>query len=190
MVHVSEPRSVPQPNVPWVHSPFFEEELATRHAPADLAEIATRYNRDGFVLLDGVADPETIDRIVSEIEPLFDEPVAVEQRRVQDAWDRGASTVRVLASDARVLQVLRFLYDREPIPFQTLNFRYGSQQRGHADSMHFSSLPPRYMCGVWIALEDVDASNGPLFYYPGSHKLPELSPADLAQSGDDPRYDL
>jgi ectoine hydroxylase-related dioxygenase (phytanoyl-CoA dioxygenase family) len=30
------------------------------------------------------------------------------------------------------------------------------------------------MCGVWIALEDVDERNGPLVYLPGSHKLPEL----------------
>jgi ectoine hydroxylase-related dioxygenase (phytanoyl-CoA dioxygenase family) len=28
------------------------------------------------------------------------------------------------------------------------------------------------MCGVWVALEDVDVSNGPLEYYPGSHRLP------------------
>jgi hypothetical protein len=45
------------------------------------------------------------------------------------------------------------------------------------------------MCGIWVALEDVDAGNGPLFYHPGSHLLPELSPADLAQSGDAPEYE-
>jgi hypothetical protein len=28
------------------------------------------------------------------------------------------------------------------------------------------------MCGVWVALEDMDMDNGPLVYYPGSHKLP------------------
>jgi hypothetical protein len=28
------------------------------------------------------------------------------------------------------------------------------------------------MCGVWVALEDIDSDNGPLVYYPGSHKLP------------------
>jgi hypothetical protein len=30
------------------------------------------------------------------------------------------------------------------------------------------------MCGVWVALEDVDSNNGPLVYYPGSHKWPIL----------------
>jgi hypothetical protein len=35
------------------------------------------------------------------------------------------------------------------------------------------------MCGVWVALEDVDAENGPLFYYPGSHRLPVYHMHDL-----------
>jgi hypothetical protein len=28
------------------------------------------------------------------------------------------------------------------------------------------------MCGVWVALEDVEADSGPLVYYPGSHRWP------------------
>ena len=35
------------------------------------------------------------------------------------------------------------------------------------------------MCGVWVALEDVDMDCGPLVYYPGSHKLPEVMPIDV-----------
>jgi hypothetical protein len=31
------------------------------------------------------------------------------------------------------------------------------------------------MCGVWLALEDITESQGPLEYYPGSHKLPIYS---------------
>jgi len=30
-----------------------------------------------------------------------------------------------------------------------------------------------------VALEDIDADNGPLIYYPGSHRLPEYSMQDL-----------
>src|SRR5262249_24824204 len=39
---------------------------------------------------------------------------------------------------------------------------------------HFYSVPAGFMCGVWIALEDVDEGNGALEYYPGSHRLPFL----------------
>ena len=38
------------------------------------------------------------------------------------------------------------------------------------------------MCGVWVALEDVGMDGGPLVYYPGSHRLPYASPADVGIS--------
>lgn len=28
------------------------------------------------------------------------------------------------------------------------------------------------MCGVWVAMEDIDETNGPLMYFPGSHRWP------------------
>jgi hypothetical protein len=58
------------------------------------------------------------------------------------------------------------------LPFQTLNFPVGTEQDPHSDAMHFYSDPSGFMCGVWVALEDMDMDNGPLVYYPGSHKLP------------------
>ncbi|MGH9807900.1 MAG: phytanoyl-CoA dioxygenase family protein, partial [Terriglobia bacterium] len=61
---------------------------------------------------------------------------------------------------------------RKAWPFQTLNFPVGTQQHYHSDSVHFSSIPERFMCGVWVALEDVSEGAGPLEYYPGSHKWP------------------
>ena len=81
------------------------------------------------------------------------------------------------------------LYDRRPIPFQTLNFRLGTEQALHSDAIHFTCLPARFMCGVWVALEDVDADNGPLLYYPGSHRLSHFEPHELGLSDAELRYD-
>jgi ectoine hydroxylase-related dioxygenase (phytanoyl-CoA dioxygenase family) len=78
-----------------------------------------------------------------------------------------------------VLALLRDLYGREPLPFQTLNFRVGTEQAAHSDTLHFNSKPPGFMCGVWVALEDIDEDNGPLVYYPGSQKLPEVTMQDV-----------
>jgi len=55
-----------------------------------------------------------------------------------------------------------------------LNFPVGTQQHYHSDAVHFSSVPQGFMCGVWVALEDISEQAGPLVYYPGSHKLPIL----------------
>ncbi len=184
-------RPAPQMDTPWVESPFFERELAARAVSLTEAQLsaARALHETGYVALRGVVPTELCDRIVADTTPMLHEEVALQQRRVQDAWRRGAESVRTLASLPQIVGLLSALYERDPIPFQTLNFEYGTQQRAHADSIHFSSIPARFMCGVWVALEDVDAANGPLFYYPGSHRLAELTMYDLGQTYDDVHYE-
>jgi ectoine hydroxylase-related dioxygenase (phytanoyl-CoA dioxygenase family) len=78
---------------------------------------------------------------------------------------------------------VRLAYGRRSFAFQTLSFRSGSQQGLHSDTVHFDSDPPGFMCGVWIALEDVSEDSGPLVYYPGSHRLPVMTMAGAGVSG-------
>ena len=100
--------------------------------------------------------------------------------RFQDAWkSQEIYEVRKMANEQMILDCLKILYGREPFPFQTLNFPYGSQQHVHSDAVHFSSIPNGFMCGVWIALEDVSQESGPLFYYPFSHKSKYISSKKL-----------
>ena len=76
-------------------------------------------------------------------------------------------------------------------PFQTLNFKNGTQQPVHSDSIHFNSEPFGMMCGVWLALEDIADDQGPLVYYPKSHKYPEMNYQELGlepQGGDFKAY--
>jgi hypothetical protein len=152
---------------PWVESPWVERDIAARALAPDLADLVRSYHAHGFAVVPRLVDDDLIVRIIDDtIEPLR------EHGRVQDLW-RTSAAVRELAVLPAVLDLLRILYDREPVPFQTLNFQYGTQQRAHSDTVHFSSLPRGFMCGVWVALEDVDQGNGPLFYHPGSHRLPD-----------------
>jgi len=39
------------------------------------------------------------------------------------------------------------------------------------------------MCGVWVALEDINMENGPLHYYKGSHRQPVQSKAQMEAAG-------
>jgi hypothetical protein len=98
-------------------------------------------------------------------------------RRVQDAWRRSPA-VRALATLPTIRDQLFAAYGRGPFPFQTLNFRIGTEQATHSDMVHFNSRPEGFMCGVWIALEDVAEDAGPLVYYPGSHRLPTVTMRD------------
>jgi hypothetical protein len=178
-------------NIPWVESPFFARELELRRdvLTPDQQALAAAYHQTGYLAVEDVVPDELCDRVRSEVQPMFEEPEAIQHRRVQDAWSRGAPSVRELATLARIQELLALLYGRRPIPFQTLDFKWGTQQPGHSDSLHFSCLPARFMCGVWVALEDSHQANGPLFYHPGSHKLPEATVYDLGRTVREPRYD-
>jgi ectoine hydroxylase-related dioxygenase (phytanoyl-CoA dioxygenase family) len=165
--------------IPWVESPFFEAELQRRDLSAAEQEMARSFHDDGFLVLRGAVAAELTERVVGESRPLLER--ALPDLRVMDIW-KECPAVRELAALPAVLDVLALLYGRRPIPFQTLNFEVGTQQPPHADSVHFSCLPRRYMCGAWTALEDITADNGPLVYYPGSHRLPELGPNDFGES--------
>ena len=102
--------------------------------------------------------------------------------RIQDAWQFDED-VRAIAANDAVLQLLSKLYGRRAFPFQTLNFPVGTQQHAHTDIVHFSSVPEQFMCGVWLAMEDIDAGAGPLSYVPGSHRWPVISNTMVGRRG-------
>ena len=139
------------------------------------------FNRDGYLKVDFGFDPAMLDQIRSQVEPLYEQDYRIPEFRscrVQDAWRR-VKPVRQLATHAAVAGALQQLFQRKPLPFQTLNFPMATTQLPHSDTIHFNCIPSGYMCGVWVALEDIDRDNGPLIYYPGSHLLQEFSMQDL-----------
>jgi hypothetical protein len=125
-----------------------------------------------------------IDEVIEDLQPLLEADLKLWDcgesgpPRLQDGWiDHGS--IKALALEPIVLDLLRHLYGREPFAFQTLNFAVGSEQHFHSDAVHFHSYPNGFMCGVWIALQDVQSESGPLIYFPGSHRLPYLSARSL-----------
>jgi ectoine hydroxylase-related dioxygenase (phytanoyl-CoA dioxygenase family) len=144
------------------------------------------FERDGILTFDPKIPDRVIDGAVADVErgaprrwaPFLRHPPVSDLGRATDAWTISANVKRI-ALAAAVLELLAALYDRAAHPFQTLNFKFGTQQRTHADAVHFNTEPPGLMCGVWVAMEDINMDCGPLVYYPGSHKLPYASPIDV-----------
>ncbi|MDE5077977.1 MAG: phytanoyl-CoA dioxygenase family protein, partial [Trichodesmium sp. St2_bin6] len=182
--------TIPEMNLPWVDSPFFEQIFNQLNLDNYTREIVKQFAEQGYVIIDdlGIENiSEIVDRIVKDLTPIYGEKGKVKSAwiyhdRIQDAWTFNQD-VKKIATAPHIINLLKILYQREPIPFQTLNFRFGTEQSTHSDSIHFSSVPARFMCGVWVALEDIDANNGPLHYYPGSHKLPIFDLNDLGITG-------
>jgi ectoine hydroxylase-related dioxygenase (phytanoyl-CoA dioxygenase family) len=162
---------------PWHEREDWEAEAVRRGLSPHERALVDDYRRDGFVVVEDarVLDEIDADGIWTRHAAGF---AADGSGRVQDAWHKD-SAVLAIATHPAVLDVLRLLYGREPFPFQTLNFLSGTEQRTHSDTIHFSSLPTGFMCGVWMALEDVTRRQGPLHYFPGSQSLPELDYEDL-----------
>lgn len=166
-------------NIPWVESPFFEDLLKKSQYSDKIKDQINFYSNWGYLIIN--PEIENFDAIANDIIQSLKHQQSTHGSRVQDAW-RYQVNARKLACHPKILEWLKILYQREPIPFQTLNFSKGTEQKTHSDLIHFNCVPARFMAGVWFALEDVDKNNGALHYYPGSHKLPVYDLYDMGMS--------
>lgn len=181
----------PLPGLPLVESPLFPALLPKLGLDAEETRIGLELFHRGYAVFD-LPDPDLdarIARIKANLGPRFGVDFAdleadktLCERRIQDAW-RFDEDVYAIAANPHIIGLLTRLYGRQAFPFQTLNFPVGTQQAAHTDIVHFSSQPEKFMCGVWVALEDVPAEAGPLFYYPGSHRWPVMSNALIGRRG-------
>lgn len=177
--------------IPRIESPLFQAEVLHYGLMPHEREIAQQLHGRGFATID-FPDPqieERIDRIKANLGSgfgiAFDDPESDKTQgegRIQDAW-KFDPDVRAIAANEIILALLSRLYGRQAFPFQTLNFPIGTQQEVHSDSVHFSSLPERFMCGVWLAMEDITLDNGPLCYVPASHRWPIMTNALIGRRG-------
>lgn len=178
--------------IPLVESPLYAGMVDQLDFSTEERRVADSLHERGYAILD-FPDPDIlarVDRIKRRFAPRFglddEQPSRRLQetsvRRVQDAWLQDEDA-RAIAANPVVLALLGKLYGRRAIPFQTLNFPVGTEQKLHSDSNHFSSLPERFMCGVWLAMEDVHPDAGPLIYAPGTHKWPIISNLMIGRRG-------
>jgi len=174
------------PGIPLVESPFYDR-FFNKDTDPEILSIAKQMRNNGYAIIrfpDNNFNKKA-DNIKKALNDSYDwEKWKANPKlglRVQDAWKTN-DDVKSLATNKKLLDILENLYGRKPIPFQTLNFPVGTQQHFHSDSVHFSSIPERFMCGVWVALEDIDDAAGPLEYYPGTHSWPIYTNEHICRS--------
>ncbi|HET7452591.1 MAG TPA: phytanoyl-CoA dioxygenase family protein [Thermoanaerobaculia bacterium] len=162
--------------VPWIERPGYRDTPRYRALPSRTRALCDAFHDDGYLVIERSGILDGVD--LRELNRFVETHMAPGEGRIIDGWVRSPEVLKIAIHPA-ILDLLRTLYGREPIPFQTLNFLQGTEQQTHSDSIHFSCLPARFMCGVWVALEDILLEQGPLHYFPGSHRLPELDYNDL-----------
>ena len=155
-------------------------QLAPTHAvfstfSEDVKEQIMDWSENGFMALQSFFDNDIVDSINNEITRIASMHLIKPAHDSRLPFANKISTViKNVTYTPQLISILNFLLGKEVVPFQTLNFTKGSNQRAHSDSIHMTTYPLGYLIAVWIALEDTNENNGPLFYYPGSHRLPYL----------------
>jgi ectoine hydroxylase len=146
-----------------------------RQFSPDIQQKIGQWSARGYMVLDRYFSVATCDAINEDIDKLM------KAGSLRFKWGnklafahKKSAVIRQATEEAGLIKLLNFLLDKEMIPFQTMNFLNGSALRAHSDSVHMTTYPLGYLVAIWVALEDVHPDSGPLFYYPGSHKLPYL----------------
>ncbi|MFN8417487.1 MAG: phytanoyl-CoA dioxygenase family protein [Cytophagaceae bacterium] len=165
---------------PWLDRPNALEAIEadtklSSFAPAT-QETLKNWPLNGYAILSQCLSPEEVDKINSTITNLVETNKVhfrYNQRKIMFAMHH-SEYINAIAHDTRITSVMEYILQMPVVPFQTINFMRGSEQKAHSDSIHMTTFPPGYLIAAWIALEDIDEENGPLFYLPGSHQLPYL----------------
>lgn len=145
------------------------------HFSADIQQQLKQWSANGYMHLEnyfGSQHTNAVNKAVDELIHQKHLPITHDNKVMHG--HKHAAVIKEMMHDEGLQKILTFVLNKEVIPFQTLNFIKGSGQRAHSDSIHMTTYPLGYLIAAWIALEDIDANSGPLFYYPGSHKLPYL----------------
>lgn len=153
------------------------------------ADDATRksmqaFDENGFLIIKNYLSAASADAVNAEIDQLLKTGKVKQGHRnkIMFAFHH-SSLLREIAAEKDLLQLLNLLLRGEAILFQSINFIMGSEQHTHSDSIHMTTYPLGGLLGVWIALDDIGENNGPLHYYPGSHKLPYYLNSDYNNEG-------
>lgn len=142
------------------------------------------YPKQGYAVLEGFLKGHEVDSINAEVERLMQAgKLRFRYRNKLTQLILKSRYVRKKGLQPELMELLGVMLRGEARLFHSINFITGSEQHTHSDSIHMTTFPHGGMLGVWFALEDIDEENGPLHYYPGSHKLPYYMNADYDNTG-------
>jgi len=162
---------------------------------AEEKELLAHWIEQGFVLLPGAVPPDSIDRLDADVESVWSgrssekcfveflkdgaviHPASArfkeERAKLLDLHVHFESA-REVVFPPRVLRFISLVLERPMLAFQSLYFRWGSQQAVHQDTAYVKVSSPLEFVASWVALEDVQPDSGELEYYAKSHTLDEF----------------
>ena len=162
---------------PWFDRPdapeYIKRLLVSKEITFEEAESLSGFVKDGLLILENLIDEDLLKAVNSDIDDCI--------LKGYQNYEYGSSqriehlhlhyeSVRKLWLDNRHRRFVDLIFGVASRPCQTLTYVFGSQQEEHQDLIHLTPFPAGYMCGTWIALQDIQDNSGELVVYPGSHR--------------------
>ena len=169
--------------------------------PYNLKEKMEFFHANGYVVLEQILPEEQLEGIWNQIETIFKnhkqyDIEALAHRfngqketpikdipfeklhsigtRINDFHDNSV-LVKEVCAHGNLKPFLEAVLEKNIAVFQSLIFKYSSQQAVHQDFPWVTTNIPSHLAAAWIPLEDVHVDSGPLCYYPGSHRMPKFN---------------
>jgi len=160
-----------------------------------------QYNRDGFVILRGLFSREECKQMIQEVMDLHTKQ-AIPGYEFVTAEQAGGDPLKQFSRimhphrfhklsldwlvDSRVADVLRVIYQEEPVAAQSMFYFKPPGARGQAfhQDNYYLRVKPKSCVAAWIALDEIDEQNGGLQVVPGTQNMEVACPqkADLTIS--------
>jgi len=171
---------------PW----YLYETRVPAHIPKYLGDRLAQFLEDGYVVLQNSVSTETCDLVRDEFwklakanPRLFDKHKDTDGHfpRLINLHAIMPSLLKLFYENKAALELQDALFGEETVLYTSLFYERGSWQDLHRDTPYFATRPEYKYFGMWVALEDVDETNGPLMVAPGGHLLKELDREAVAR---------
>jgi phytanoyl-CoA hydroxylase len=149
------------------------------------AQLLSDYERDGVVLIRQFLTAAEVAAVRAELDRYIRDDLAAQpvdartfekdEQTVRNLWrlEKYNEWFRQLGERADIRALVSPLLHGEPVLVGVETFnkpaRIGSGVPYHQDNAYFCQTPPD-MLTVWIAIDEVTAANGPVFFVKGSHQ--------------------
>ena len=162
---------------PWYDQPDcharLDQLLDTGRVPAELESSFRQFLDEGWFEIENHLDDGLINRLNAAMDhaaqtgdsgftPGSSQRLQRMHIKYDSFWD--------VTTYQKTQSVIDTLMQTPSTACQVIGFINGTQQAPHQDAIHLSVFPQGYMCGAWVALEDVQPDSGELVIYPGSHR--------------------
>lgn len=170
---------------PWLDNKKSLEDLKKSPQLATFDQVIQQqlmlWHDKGYAILNRFVDTDLVDKVNKDLDSMvLNKTLAFDytNTRVMNLINKSEAAKRI-ATNSQLTNLLSFILGKKVVPFQSINFIHGSQQKTHSDSIHMTTHPMGYLIAIWVALEDLHPDCGLVHYYPGSHKLPYVMSEDF-----------